>query len=319
MSSPLHLFRHAVPFTGYPYRGEGMACNLCGGAEALTVAETDRRLKRLRSVACTGCGLIRTDPMPTAAELEAYYASAYRAAYQFALGRRPPRHHLNRSRREAAFRAELLAPALRPGARVLDFGSGSGEFLAAARARGCAVTGVEPGRSYATYARAEHGARVLDRLDALPADEVFDVVTVHHVLEHLRDPVDTLARLADRLAPEGVLYAAVPNMAATGKPPHERFHFAHVHGFVRDTLDRAARRAGLTPDPGYWREDTTAVYRRSAAPVQAEPGPAGPGLARELAAALAPVRPGAYLASGAWLGPMVRRNAKAIRDTFASR
>ena len=43
---------------------------------------------------------------------------------------------------------------------------------------------------------------------------------------------------------DGVLYAAVPNMAATGKPPHERFHFAHVHGFVRDTFDLTARRAG---------------------------------------------------------------------------
>ncbi|SFV16938.1 Methyltransferase domain-containing protein [Methylobacterium sp. 174MFSha1.1] len=317
MSSPLHLVRHAVPFTAYPYRGEGMACNLCGGTQTLTVAETDRRLKRLRSVACTECGLIRTDPMPTAAELEAYYASAYRAAYQFALGRRPPRHHLHRSRREAGFRADLLGPALRPGARVLDYGAGSGEFLAAAAARGCAVTGVEPGRSYAAFARAEHGARVLDGFEDLSPDETFDVITTHHVLEHLRDPVDTLARLAGRLAPGGVLYAAVPNMAATGKPPHERFHFAHVHGFVRETLDRAARRAGLVPHPDYWREDTTVVYRHAEA--SDGPAPAARGLAQDLAAALAPVRPGAYLASGAWLRPMVRRNAKAIRDTFGGR
>ncbi len=317
MTSPLHLVRHALPFTRYPYRGEGMACNLCGGTETLVVAETDRRLKRLRSVACTGCGLIRTDPMPNAAELDAYYASAYRAAYQFALGRRPPRHHLNRSRREAVFRADLLAPALRPGARVLDFGAGSGEFLAAARGRGCDATGIEPGRAYGAYARAEHGARVLDRLDDLAPGESFDVVTVHHVLEHLRDPVDTLVRLAGRLAPGGVLYAAVPNMAATGKPPHERFHFAHVHGFVRETLDRAARRAGLVPHPAYRREDTTVVYRQA----DASDGPDLPttGLAEDLAAALGTVRPGAYVASGAWLRPMVRRNAKAIRDTFAAR
>ncbi len=317
MHSPLHLVQHTVPFTRYPYRGEAMACNLCGGTGTLVVAETDRRLKRLRSVACTGCGLIRTDPMPTEAELDAYYASSYRAAYQFALGRRPPRHHLTRSRREAVFRADLLSPALHPGARVLDFGSGSGEFLAAARGRGCEATGIEPGRSYAAYARAEHGARVLDRLDDLAPDEAFDVVTVHHVLEHLRDPVDTLVRLAGRLAPGGVLYAAVPNMAATGKPPHERFHFAHVHGFVRETLDRAARRAGLAPHPAYRREDTTVVYRQA----DASDGPDLPAteLARDLARALETVRPGAYVASGAWLRPMLRRNAKAIRDTFAAR
>ena len=29
--------------------------------------------------------------------------------------------------------------------------------------------------------------------------------------------------------------------------------------------------------------------------------------------------PAVFLASGAWLWPMVRRNAKAVRDTFVSR
>jgi hypothetical protein len=28
---------------------------------------------------------------------------------------------------------------------------------------------------------------------------------------------------------------------------------------------------------------------------------------------------GAYLASGAWIWPMLRRNAKAVRDTFVAR
>lgn len=316
MTSPLHLVRHALPFTRYPYRGEGMACNLCGGTETLVVAETDRRLKRLRSVACTGCGLIRTDPMPNAAELDAYYASAYRAAYQFALGRRPPRHHLNRSRREAAFRADLLSPALRPGARVLDFGSGSGEFLAAARA------GLRGDRDRARPRLWGLRPRRARRAGARPARRP----RARRGLRRRHGPSRAGAPARPRRHPGpsgwparagGVLYAAVPNMAATGKPPHERFHFAHVHGFVRETLDRAARRAGLVPHPAYRREDTTVVYRQA----DASDGPDLPttGLAQDLAAALGTVRPGAYVASGAWLRPMVRRNAKAIRDTFAAR
>lgn len=309
--------RHFVPFTGYPYVGAPTACNLCGSSGSLTVAETDRRLKTLRSIACTQCGLIRTDPMPTPDELARYYATAYRADYQLAFAGGPPRHHLNRSAREAAFRADLLARKLVPGARVLDFGSGSGEFLAAARTRGCEVVGVEPGRDYAAYARATHGVEVLDDAagDRFP-DGHFDVVTTHHVMEHLRDPADVMERLAGWLKPDGVLYAAVPNMAATGKPPHERFHFAHVHGFVRETFDLTARRAGLLPHPEYWREDTTVVYAKTAAPRGAL---ACPGLAERLAADLKPTPPAAYLASGAWLLPMVRRNAKAVRDTFAAR
>ncbi|WP_227627445.1 class I SAM-dependent methyltransferase, partial [Klebsiella michiganensis] len=100
------------------------------------------------------------------------------------------------------------------------------------------MIGVEPGRDYAAYARTHHGVEVLDDADdATFAPASFDVISTHHVMEHLRDPADVIERLARWLKPDGVLYAAVPNMAATGKPPHERFHFAHVHGFVRDTFD----------------------------------------------------------------------------------
>ncbi|MBL7644536.1 methyltransferase type 11, partial [Escherichia coli] len=77
--------------------------------------------------------------------------------------------------------------------------------------------------------------------------------------------------------------AAVPNMAATGKPPHERFHFAHVHGYVRETLDLLARRAGLVPHEAYAREDTTVVYRKTDAPM---PPLGNPGLAQRLATEL---------------------------------
>ena len=64
MPSPYYFLKHFVPFTGYPYTGAPAACNLCGCWEAVTIAETDRRLKTIRSIACTQCGLIRTDPMP---------------------------------------------------------------------------------------------------------------------------------------------------------------------------------------------------------------------------------------------------------------
>ncbi|KQO43180.1 class I SAM-dependent methyltransferase [Methylobacterium sp. Leaf85] len=317
MPSPRYFFNHFMPFIGYPYKGGPTVCNLCGSAETVTVAETDRRLKTLKSVACVQCGLIRTDPMPTPDELAHYYAHAYRADYQLAFAGGPPRHHLNRSAREATFRADLLAPKLKPGARVLDFGSGSGEFLAAARAKGCEAIGIEPGRDYAAYAREHHKVEVLDDADdgRFPAGH-FDVISTHHVFEHLRDPAVVMERLSRWLKPDGVIYAAVPNMAATGKPPHERFHFAHVHGFVRETFDLNARRAGLVPHPEYWREDTTVVYRKTDAPVGEL---ANPGLAERLVVELKGTPAAAYLVSGAWIWPMLRRNAKAVRDGFASR
>ena len=318
MPSPRYFLQHFVPFTGYPYKGAPTACNLCGCRDAITVAETDRRLKTLHSIACTQCGLIRTNPMPTPEELAEYYTTAYRADYQLAFAGGPPRHHLVRSRRDAVFRANLLAPKLKDGARLLDFGSGSGEFLDEARKRGCTVIGVEPGRDYAEYSRTHYGVEVLDEAedpDRFPAGH-FDVVSTNHVLEHLRNPAETMERLARWLKPDGILFAAVPNVVAPGKPPHERFHFAHVHGYVRETFDLLARRAGLVPHTEYWREDTTVVYRKTDAP----PAPLeNPGLAERLAVRLKPMSAPLYLASGAWIWPAIRRNAKAVRDGFAKR
>ena len=146
------------------------------------------------------------------------------------------------------------------------------------------------------------------------APEQFDVITVRHVLEHLRDPIDVLKRLARWLAPSGALYVSVPNMAAEHKRPHERFHFGHPHGFVPETLDLATLCSGLEPDPRFTREGTTVVYRKTTRPTP--PAIAAP----EIAARIIDLYPRRsvlpYVASGAWLWPMVRRNAKVLRDTL---
>ena len=86
MPSPRYFIIHFMPFTGYPYKGAPSACNLCGSTESVVVAESDRRLKVLRSIACEQCGLIRTDPMPTVPELADYYATDERDAIR--IGRR---------------------------------------------------------------------------------------------------------------------------------------------------------------------------------------------------------------------------------------
>ena len=46
---------------------------------------------------------------------------------------------------------------------------------------------------------------------------------------------------------------------------------------------------------------------------------ANPGLAERLAVDLKPMPAGIYLASGAWIWPAIRRNAKAVRDGLAKR
>ena len=49
------------------------ACTLCGGSET---RERFVKLER-RFLECRGCGLVWIDPMPTPADLDAYYSAAY--------------------------------------------------------------------------------------------------------------------------------------------------------------------------------------------------------------------------------------------------
>lgn len=306
MNHGLALVQGILPLLPYPYRGSHGPCMLCGSAQTLPLAGHDRRLKRLTSVICAGCGLIRTDPMPSEAELGAYYRSLYRLDYQL-VGDKPPRRHIVRTTAEAARRRALLA--LPAGAAVLDYGSGSGEFLAEGARAGWSMLGVEPGEAYAAYARATHGATVLP---ALPADAgPFDAITSHHVFEHLRDPVAVLGQLVARLKPEGILYLSVPDLGPSEKPAFERLHFAHVHGFVPATLDLLAARCGLVPDGRFARQGTTAVYRRG--DVAFWPDPA---VAQAVAAGFNRVSPAKHVLTLGFVAPALKRWRRDIRDTF---
>lgn len=320
MQTLLTAARALLPALRYPYAGTPEACVLCGGRHGAVITRLDRRLKPLTTLACTDCGLIRTDPMPTEAELAAYYRALYRLDYQLAPGRKdPPRFHLSRSRRDAEARAALLAPVLRQGARVLDLGAGSGEFLAAAQERGCDVLGIEPGEDYARYARRAHQVPVLTQgwTEAGLPESSFDVITANHVLEHLRDPVAALGAIAGWLRPGGVAFVAVPDLGPSRKPPFERFHFAHVHNFVPETLLAAARRAGLEPDPRFPPRGCTLVLRHAeAGPVPAE-AVVDRDRAARIIAGFPEVRLARHLLGFRWAAGMARRARRWAADTLA--
>ena len=102
--------------------------------------------------------------------------------------------------------------------RVLDVGCGAGDNAVLIRREhpGCTVEGI-------TYAHAEAaiaGAHVdrcwvfdIERdFPAEFADRTFDTMIFSHVLEHMREPADVLARFTRQLAPGGVVLIAVPNI-----------------------------------------------------------------------------------------------------------
>ena len=228
----------------FRYEGEALACNLCGSGGKAVIGTRDRWLNPLSNVICTHCGLIRVDPMPTDAELDRYYTDHYRLHYQNTL--EPTPKTIERGKRGAEARLDMLAKYLEPGARILDIGAGGGEFLAEAKKRGYEVEGVEPSVGFASYAERTYGVKVhiapLMKIDF--GDRKFDLIHSFHVFEHLRDPIASMQLVHSLLKPGGHFYIAVPNMAEE-RTPTGMFHFAHVHGFTYETLYMMAAKAGF--------------------------------------------------------------------------
>ncbi len=310
----MSIIQYITPFTPYPYVGEGGACDLCGSERYELICEHDRRFKKLQTVACLQCGVMRTNPMPTAAEVNAYYASLYRLDYGLTSSK-PSRRHLNRSHRQAKRRMRLLAPTLVPGARVLDFGCGAGVFLSHAKSAGCDVLGLEPGEAFARYARERFGVAVVNSVwEDADVQQSFDVITAVEVIEHLRRPVAAMRWLAEHLSADGVIYITVPNMEPQPKETFRLFHFAHLYHFTPETLVWAGAAAGLEPDPRFAADGTRIVFRK------AEGGPRVPTFDRDHGAGLSAHYPKAsiagHLVRGRWMQSMRRRITKTVRDTM---
>jgi 2-polyprenyl-3-methyl-5-hydroxy-6-metoxy-1,4-benzoquinol methylase len=110
-------------------------------------------------------------------------------------------------------RAYRHLPKPPPGGQLLDVGCGAGNFLAVARSCGWEVTGVDPDAKAVEMASRE-GIRVLHGgLECFQGKkDLFDVITLSHVIEHVYDPGETLRACYRLLKPGGFLWLETPNI-----------------------------------------------------------------------------------------------------------
>lgn len=242
---------------------------------------------------CGSCGTAYLDPRPTEASIGRAYGDDYvtheppvdrsGGGTLVRARRRLLNGYLNRrygySLEPALAAGEWIVPRLpwaavrtdrwirhlhpRPGARrLLDFGCGNGEFLLQMRGLGWNVRGLDFDPDAVAEARAaglsvELGS--LDRLD--PEVDLFDAITLGHVVEHLHDPLSVLARARRLLRTGGMIWMATPNVQALGHRLFRESWFGldpprHLVLFNAESLPRLLREAGfervevLPPVPG---------------------------------------------------------------------
>ena len=214
--------------------------------------------------------------MPSAAELAAYYARDYRLDYKGT--KEPSAKQLRRAARTARQRLALLCPVLKPG--VLFSMSGiCMVFVDTAQRAGFVASGIEPNEAYARWSVAHFGAdiKACTWETAGVAPGSFDLVTLYHVLEHLRSPTEAMRWLHAIIKPDGLLYVAVPDMKnRRNASPFQRFHSAHLYGFARELLTMLGLKTGFAIERTVDKEPATLIFRRLCGAAAGMVRPSGP-------------------------------------------
>jgi len=189
-----------------------MQCPACAGVDVQSIEDWPVRDRQV--VACWECGLLFLHPQPDPATLEAYYAAG--GGWQSGRPDPPDDRAQRKTKRAASIMFAVLdrfldATRPQPGARVLDYGCGTGSWLNSFQDHGWETFGIEPSSSVAFVRH--------HRLLAVPEEPLFDLVILYHVLEHLPRPLDTLRALAQAVRPGGFCLVSVP-----------RLDMVHVYG-----------------------------------------------------------------------------------------
>ncbi|MBI2217748.1 MAG: class I SAM-dependent methyltransferase [Candidatus Rokubacteria bacterium] len=160
---------------------------------------------------------------------------------------------------QSEFRRRLTIPMLQVLAefastgQILDVGCGLGFFLdVASRHGGYRCVGIDMSTAATDFARCTLG------LDVRTGDfskerfaEVFDAITMNHVLEHISAPVPFLERARTVLAPGGIVVSSSPNFAgwlarALGARWYGLQPSQHVWQFTPASYATLFRRAGFS-------------------------------------------------------------------------
>ena len=109
--------------------------------------------------------------------------------------------------------------------KILDVGSGTGDFLVAAKKNGWTALGIEP-NTKAKEIAIKKEIEVLSDINDIKENQ-FDLITLWHVLEHLPELDLQLKKYHKLLKPNGVLLVAVPNFKCYSATHYKSFWAAY--------------------------------------------------------------------------------------------
>jgi SAM-dependent methyltransferase len=217
------------------------ACSVCGGP----LAKGPRKGRWIYQ-RCRSCGLLTSDPIPTATEIEDHYRAKFESG-NYALNL----SYAAQYRQVHAKIAEWIAP--RAGDRVLDIGAFTGDLLEILAEKGADVYGLELQAEAVAIATERLGPRVFqaDVLGTQFPPGPYDIISMIALIEHVTDPRSMIRRTRELLAPGGRLYLETPNAGsavarALGSAWPPLAPVEHIHLFSPTALTLLLEQEGFT-------------------------------------------------------------------------
>lgn len=242
---------------------QGMKCKLCDSSDTGVF----HRYERFTLLGCGSCGLVFRHDVDRI-QPEEMIAQIYNAEWV------AMRDHAAASTYgDHALFGVMLLDMFSPGkGKLLEIGSGTGEFIHAVLQSGWNAVGIEPSIDSRAYAKDKydvdlfpgywngefeedtqtHEVQENEEESDLPLDRQYEAVACWHILEHIADPIAFLTDLRERLQPDGTLYITVPNKNSFTNEAYGAYsplftEEDHLYHYSEHTLALLLAKAGLRP------------------------------------------------------------------------
>ena len=236
-----------------------MTCKCCGSYGLNLLYEGKDRLHGLPGefalFTCSVCGVVSVRPQLSNEEIEKYYPEDY-ISYPGPIDKESSGfRRLDRQHGIARRRKKVEEFTSKKGGKILDIGCATGVFLKEMENHGWDAYGVEPSRFAAGVAVNQMGINVFNGyLDKANFDDnMFDVITLWDVFEHLPDPVTTLEIIKRILKPDGILVVTMPNTDSWDRKIFKQYWSGwdvprHYHIFSDNAIEYLLRDYGFRID-----------------------------------------------------------------------
>lgn len=202
-------------------------------------------------VKCNSCNFIFINPRPDQQEIIKYYQSVNYISHSNSS--KGLLNFIYQQVRKFAIKGKVnLIQSLNCSQQtILDYGSGTGEFLNAMKYAGWKCRGIEPSYDARIMAISRYSLKV-DEPSSLSeiTDEHFGVITLWHVLEHIHKLKETIKNLNHSLIADGFIIVAVPNHESLDAKYYQEFWAAydvprHLYHFTKKDITTLFKNLGF--------------------------------------------------------------------------